>query len=85
VWNRRNILKIFRLHGFELCADDSLEGGKEKVAVYLKDGIPEHFARQLPTGEWTSKIGELDDITHTLMGLAGDHYGNPELFLSRSI
>jgi hypothetical protein len=28
--------------------------------------------RQHPTGKWTSKLGELEDVEHTLDGLAGD-------------
>jgi hypothetical protein len=43
----------------------------------------EDYNRQLPSGEWTSKLGRDVDITHTLAGLKGDSYGKPVVFLGR--
>lgn len=40
-------------------------------------------ARQLPSGLWTSKLGEMEDIEHTLRGLKGDIYGAATGFLKR--
>src|SRR6266566_3667632 len=35
------------------------------LAVYADEtDTPTHMARQLPTGYWTSKLGELEDIQH---------------------
>ena len=56
----------FRTLGYDLCEDDSAEQGLEKVALYaLDNGEPTHMARQLPDGNWTSKLGNDIDITHT--------------------
>jgi hypothetical protein len=75
----------FRLLGYELCeaGDEALAPQYEKVAIYAKDDTPKHAARQLQTGEWTSKCGGLHDITHTLEGLRGCEYGAPAVVMRR--
>ena len=46
--------------------DGSLEEGYEKIALYVDaNDVPTHAARQLPNGEWTSKLGPYKDIEHT--------------------
>jgi hypothetical protein len=55
-------------------------------ARILSQGKPKHAARQRTTEKvWTSKIGDLDDIDHTLDGLAGNNYGKPTLFMRRKL
>ncbi len=73
----------FRLFGYESCETGDHEPGVEKVCVYAKEGVPQHVARQLPSGEWTSKLGPGLDLTHTLAGLAGQLYGSPVAFMKR--
>lgn len=84
-WTRRNLIAVFASEGYEKCADGDLEQGFEKIAIYCRNGEPKHAARQLDDGGWTSKLGDLDDITHTLNGLAGDRYGNPDVFMRRHV
>ena len=38
----------------------------EKVAIFVsaRTGAPTHAARQLPSGQWTSKLGAGIDIVH---------------------
>jgi hypothetical protein len=70
--------------GFVSCDDPLLEAGYEKVAIYAApDGMPTHAARQLPSGLWTSKLGQLQDIQHQLEDLAGPVYGSCARFLKR--
>jgi hypothetical protein len=70
--------------GFRSCDDPLLEPGYEKVAIYtMPDGIPTHVARQLPSGSWSSKLGQLQDIQHQLEDLAGAAYGDCAHFLKR--
>src|SRR5205823_4640672 len=52
------------LFGYEPCETGDCESGVEKVCVYAKEADPQHVARQLPSGEWTSKLGRGLDITH---------------------
>lgn len=67
-----SFLGAFKLLGYEPCVDGSLERGFEKVAFYgLDSSRPKHAARQLPSGLWTSKLGSLEDVQHTLYGLEG--------------
>ncbi|NEO53893.1 MAG: hypothetical protein F6K54_12865 [Okeania sp. SIO3B5] len=70
--------EVFELHGYSRCPgnNENLERGFEKVAIYCKEGKPLHVARQLPDGQWTSKLGEGQCITHkTLASLEGENFG----------
>jgi hypothetical protein len=73
-----SLVKVFVSVGYsEKAVDDhSVESGVEKVALYAKNGIWRHAARQLPNGKWTSKLGPDEDIEHdTPECLCGDSYG----------
>ena len=70
--------------GYAPCETDEPEAAVEKVALYVgADGRVLHAARQLPDGAWTSKLGEVWDISHELRGLEGDNYGRVARFLKR--
>jgi hypothetical protein len=57
--------QLFAGFGYDECIGDGLETGFEKVAIFANAlGQPTHAARQLPTGRWTSKLGESEDIDH---------------------
>jgi len=76
-------VEAFQALGYVPCADDQPGPGFEKVALYARAGVPKHAARQLPNGRWTSKLGELEDVEHTLDGLAGSWYGSVVQVLKR--
>jgi hypothetical protein len=78
-------VKALSLHNFKLTDTGDLEPGFEKVCIYMNDdGSPEHVARQLESGEWTSKIGKREDIQHaTLAALEGKEYGDATIFMKR--
>ena len=81
-------IHAFQIHGYSLCSHGEHEPGWEKLAIYvLDDDDPQHVARQLRNGEWTSKLGELEDISHkTLDVLEGDGpegYGRARHFLKK--
>jgi hypothetical protein len=76
--------QLFGTLGFEECADDALEPGFEKVALFVNPlGKPTHAARQLSIGRWTSKLGESEDIEHGLRDLEGDVDGVVVLVMRR--
>src|SRR5205807_2520447 len=56
--------QAFATLGYVVCDDERLEEGYEKVALFASFGVPKHAARQLPSGRWTSKLGEREDIEH---------------------
>jgi len=70
-------VRVFRLFHYSECANPDLEDGAEKIAIYGgTDGTAQHVARQLPSGAWTSKLGQDEDIEHqTLDALASEEYG----------
>jgi hypothetical protein len=77
-------VKAYETLGFGVCADGDLEDGVEKLAIYAtSDGRPQHMARQLSSGLWTSKLGRLEDIEHELEGLNGALYGTVRRFMRR--
>jgi hypothetical protein len=55
--------------------------------IYVdSSGTPTHMARQLSNGNWTSKLGDAEDIEHAqLEQLEGDIYGVAYQFLRRKI
>lgn len=86
-WSLDGFVEAFATLGYEPCESDELEAGFEKVAIYLReDGRPTHMARQLPSGRWTSKLGESEDIEHaSVRGLEGEIYGRCERILRRPV
>jgi len=79
----------FATRGWKKCKNGRLKRGYEKIAIYVdKLGEPQHAARQLPDGTWTSKIGDWEDISHdTLESLEGVSYGEVfrKCFMKRKI
>ncbi len=59
--------RFFAQHGFERCDDGSLVEGTEKIAVYGSDEIFDHVAFQRSNGKWSSKLGQLGDVSHDLL------------------
>jgi hypothetical protein len=80
-----NFIRAFATKGYKVCKSAKLERGVEKVAIYVGPlGNPTHAARQLESGLWLSKCGDLEDIEHkSLAALEGKVYGNAVAFLKR--
>jgi hypothetical protein len=81
-------LEAFRMAfatlAYEVCSSTDHQVGFEKIAVFANsEGMPQHVARQLPNGRWTSKLGKMADIEHQLRALEGAVYGSVVLFLKR--
>jgi len=78
-------IRALALNNYKLTDNCDLEDGFEKVAVYVSaNGTPEHVARQLESGVWTSKIGRREDIQHPLLvDLEGNEYGEAKVYLTR--
>jgi hypothetical protein len=84
----QGFIRAFGTLGYSPCDDGELEAGLEKVAIYVDEhNTPTHMARQLPTGDWVSKCGSMEDIEHeTLEALEGSQeYGAVAQFLKRSL
>jgi hypothetical protein len=79
----------FEAIGYEVChgasINDALEPGFDKVALYVDDdGMWSHAAKQLPSGEWSSKLGLEEDIAHkTAHCFGGSIYGNVAYVMRR--
>ena len=89
---RNCLIKTFKdafatLGYISCCMNACYECGYEKVAIYRLGFNVTHMARQLPSGEWTSKCGQSEDIIHcTLAGLESsnpDGYGSIAEILKR--
>lgn len=77
------LMRLFGKEGYARCTGGDLEVGFDKIAIYGKGNLATHAAKQLDDGQWSSKLGDLDDITHTLEGLVGDLYGKPLRYMRR--
>jgi hypothetical protein len=74
----------FATLGYAPCSGEEVESGFEKVALFAREGVPTHAARQLPEGRWTSKLGRREDIEHDLHAVVGELYGTVVLILKRA-
>ena len=76
--------KLFESLGYKECSSYEYEDLFEKVVIFSdRDGIPTHAARQLNDNIWTSKLGQLEDIEHTLHGLDNSDYGSIAVIMKR--
>jgi len=78
----------FAMQGYEVCNSGQPEPGLEKIAIYaVRDSgllAPTHAARQLNNGNWTSKLGDFDDIEHAECdSLNGPIYGSVVVYMRR--
>lgn len=78
-------IMLFNKYGYAKCDTKDHEEGCQKIAIYMdKKGAPQHVARQLDNGKWTSKLGDFEDIEHNnLEGLEGKEYGEARVYLKR--
>lgn len=81
-------MKAYETLGYKLCFNEALEAGVEKIAIFGIRGegevVPTHAARQLESGEWTSKLGDFEDIAHkTVHAVSGPVYGEVICCMSR--
>ena len=77
---------VFASLGYEICDGADREAGYEKIAIYALEGRWEHAARQLENGQWTSKLGPMEDITHpSPRDVAGDMYGEVYCIMRRPL
>ncbi|MGH7136455.1 MAG: DUF7689 domain-containing protein [Pirellulales bacterium] len=84
--SERAFTELYVSLGYEPCQDAKGERGFEKIAVFAKDSVPTHAARQLSNGQWSSKLGRWEDISHRLEALTGDgqnEYGEVVAFFRR--
>lgn len=76
-------VQAFKQLGYNDSNTEIVELGFEKVANFTRFGVPQHVARQLENGSWTSKLGDLVDINHSLRGLEGAEYGTVTKIMKR--
>lgn len=84
-------IRAYGTIGYIECEDASLEPSFEKIAIYAVQETggtltPTHAAKQLPDGNWTSKLGPCEDIEHaTLENVNCKTYGEPVAYLKRPL
>jgi hypothetical protein len=85
---RNAFVAAFGTIGYEICDNGAVDVGYDKIAIYEKNGIPTHAAKQLEDGRWKSKLGQWEDIEHitveavqTLHGIG--NYGAVAVYMRR--
>jgi hypothetical protein len=77
-------MQAFASVGYVACESSDLEDGFEKIALYAVNRVPEHAARQLPSGVWSSKMGLAQDIEHEAFeAVECPDYGQVVQFMKR--
>jgi hypothetical protein len=61
---REAFIQAYGTIGYAVCDNGEVEAGYDKIALYEKNGVPTHAAKQLEDGWWKSKLGEWEDIKH---------------------
>ncbi len=77
------VIQAFATLGYEPCLDSILEDKFERIAIFALNGKPTHACYQLPSGLWSSKMGEEVDCQHDLNAVGGGEYGEVVAFLKR--
>jgi hypothetical protein len=81
------LISAFEQLGYSVCHDGAMEPGFEKVALFRdREGFWTHAAKQSDDGQWTSKLGDLEDIVHTTpQAVSGRDpaYGEVTCFMKR--
>ncbi len=82
--NLESLAAVYKRLGYSACETAEFETGFEKLAIYVEpDGMPTHAARQLGPSNWTSKLGELEDVEHATLQSLESFYGKVALVLRR--
>ena len=78
-------VKAYQSLGYTVCSNQEYEHGVDRIAIYTDNkDTPTHVARQLESGRWTSKLGQIEDIEHnTLTGFNGSSYGHVAVIMKR--
>jgi len=76
----------FETLGYQPCANADFDLSVEKIAIFHKNNVPTHAAKQIANRVWSSKLGQSFDISHEINCLSGadEHtYGEIALFMCR--
>ena len=74
-----SFIDLFNSIGYVLCDNGILEPGFEKVAIFgLNQNTTKHAAKQLLTGQWSSKLGANYDVSHNIQSMEGGIYRSEE-------
>ncbi len=77
-------VRAFETLSYTTCDAPEYEEGFERIAIYVNaNGKPTHAVRQLPSGYWSSKLGQSYDIEHDLEGVSGSQYGSVGVIMKR--
>lgn len=79
-------IKLYNKYNFEICDNAQFEEGYRKIALYWNPDTKDctHAARQRSNGEWTSKLGPSNDISHSdPFSLENDIYGKVIKFMRK--
>jgi hypothetical protein len=75
--------RAFATLGYRPCQESDVHEKFERVAIFALNGKPTHASYQLPSGLWTSKMGEEVDCEHKLHAVGGAIYGEVAILLRR--
>ena len=82
------LISAYEAIGYELCPEggSAHEEGYDKLALYAENGEWRHAAKRLKDGRWSSKLGDLEDVSHdSPADVCGQFNGELACFMRRAI
>ncbi len=77
-------MEAFETLGYAKTDTDVFDPGKDKIAIYARNGVPKHAAIQNDRRKWMSKLGDWYDIEHSKDAVSGGEYGEIAVIMERS-
>ena len=60
------LVSAYSTLGFEVCETAEYEHGFKKIALYKEGNEWRHASKLLDDGRWSSKLGDLEDVSHAM-------------------
>ena len=80
------LISAYETLGFEVCERSGPEEGYEKLALFREGDEWRHAAKLLDDGKWSSKLGDLEDVSHERPeDVEGDYNGVIGCYMRRPI
>lgn len=78
-------IQFYNKHDYKLSDNGQYKDGFIKIAIFTKDDVPTHAARQISENNWTSKLGDHIDVKHSLESLENGFYGDVAVFMEKRV
>jgi hypothetical protein len=79
-----SFVDMYEYMGYSITSSLVYSTTERRIAIFVKDNKATHAAVQLDNSRWSSKLGQNQDIVHTLSALEGPLYGSVQVYMVKS-